>query len=270
MIIDSHAHIGSVLNFNMPSEMLLEAMDKYGIDFALISNVQSAEVGHDQVMIPNDKQISQQQSLIELLDVLQQSKEKLGGLVWVKPLTETITKEFETLIEQNLAYIYGIKFHPYHSKIALNSEEVKPYLALAEKFNLPIVTHTAADYESSPKVVYEVAKQYPNLDFIMVHLGLGTDHEEAINYMASLPNLYGDLTWVTPDNVLKAIEVCGSHKLMFGTDAPINGVDTYDDQVFYQFYFEDMKQVVTTEVYEQFMYKNAMKVFRLKTVNEHR
>lgn len=32
MIIDSHVHIGNIMNFNMPEEMVLKSMEKYNID----------------------------------------------------------------------------------------------------------------------------------------------------------------------------------------------------------------------------------------------
>ena len=43
MIIDSHVHIGNMLGFNMPEEMVLKSMEKYNIDFSLVSNIDSAE-----------------------------------------------------------------------------------------------------------------------------------------------------------------------------------------------------------------------------------
>ena len=43
MIIDCHTHIGKILTFDMPETMLLDSMDKYHIDFALVSNIEGAE-----------------------------------------------------------------------------------------------------------------------------------------------------------------------------------------------------------------------------------
>lgn len=36
MIIDTHAHIGKMLIFDMPEEDLLYSIEKYGIDFSLV------------------------------------------------------------------------------------------------------------------------------------------------------------------------------------------------------------------------------------------
>ncbi|MGL4337399.1 MAG: amidohydrolase family protein [Turicibacter sp.] len=267
MIIDTHTHIGKMLNFDMATEHLLNAMDKYNIDFCLASNITATEVDHNQVPIPNNQQVSQLKSCQNMIEVAKKYPRKIGALLWVKPASEGMSEALDELIKENRAYIYALKFHPYHSKIAFNSEEVKQYFTLARKYHLPIVTHTATDFESSPKLVYEVAKQNPDINFVMVHMGLGSDHEEAIEYISKLPNLYGDSTWVRPEKVIQAIEICGPDKIMFGTDAPINGVDTYDDDMFYNHYLKDIHQNMTEDIYAKFMYQNAMKVFNLKLTN---
>lgn len=266
MIIDSHAHIGKILNFNMAEDMLLESMDIYNISFSLISNGEAAEVDHDQNPIPVENQFRQIELNERLLKLVEKHQDKLGALLWVKPVTEGCTTEFEELIVKNRELIYGIKVHPYHSKLAFNSEEIDKYIQLARKYDLPVVTHTAGDYESSPELVYEVALKYPDVNFVMVHMGLGTDNEKAIELISKLPNIYGDTTWVLPEKGMKAIEVCGIDKIMFGSDNPINGVDTYNDDMFYNFYLEEMEDLLSEEGYEKFTYKNAEKLFKIKAM----
>lgn len=266
MIIDSHAHIGKILNFDMDEETLLESMDIYNIDFSLISNGEAAEVDHYQNTIPAENQFGQIELNERLLKLVERNKRKLGALLWVKPITEGCTAEFEELIENNRELIYGIKVHPYHSKLAFNSEEVDKYIQLARKYDLPVVTHTAGDYESSPELVYEVALKYPDVNFVMVHMGLGTDNEKAIELISKLPNLYGDTTWVLPEKGMKAIEVCGIDKIMFGSDNPINGIDTYNDDMFYNFYLGEMAELLSDEDYEKFICKNATKLFKIKAM----
>jgi len=264
MVIDSHVHIGKVLNFNMPEEMVLASMEKYGIDFSLVSNVEASEVDHDQKLIPKELQFDQIELNKKTIEFAKKNPKKIGALLWIKPLTDSCTKEFEELIIKNRELVYGIKVHPYHSKTAFNSREVEKYIELARKYSLPVVTHTANDYDSNPELVYEVALKNPDINFVMVHMGLGTDNEKAIELISKLPNLYGDITWVAPEKALKAIKVCGSHKILFGTDSPINGLDTYDDDNFYNFYFRDIKNILSKEDYEKLMLKNALKLFNIK------
>lgn len=263
MRIDSHAHIGEMLNFKLSGEILLKSMEKYQIDFCLISNVESAEVDHDQILIPRSLQYSQQESNEKLLELVKQYPQKLGALVWVKPLQEEVDESLERLIQDNRKYIYGLKVHPYHSKVAFNDSKMMPYFELAKKYGLPIVTHTANDDDSSPLHVYEMALKYPDLNFVMAHLGLGTDNELAIELISKLPNLYGDTTWVSAEKALKAVKVCGPHKIMFGTDNPVDGVDTLGKEI-YQDYFQMVKQELTEEVYERLMCLNAKQIFNIK------
>jgi predicted TIM-barrel fold metal-dependent hydrolase len=261
LIIDTHVHIGKMLNFNMQEETLLASMDKYGIDFSLVSNVEGSEVDHEQKTLPKKQQFGQIDLNERLLQFVRKNPEKLGALLWVKP-TEGCTAEFEKLIVKNRDIIFGLKVHPFHSKLSFDSPVINKYIELARKYSLVVVTHTANDYESSPQVAYEVALKNPDVNIVMVHMGLGTDNEKAIELISKLPNLYGDTTWVTSDKTLKAIEVCGIDKILFGSDNPIDGLDTY---TFYKPYFEDMGNILSKEDYEKLMFKNAIKLFKLNS-----
>jgi hypothetical protein len=263
MIIDAHVHIGTIIKFNMPETMLLESMDKYHIDYALVSNIEGCEVDNDQVPIPIEKQFTQREINEKVLRLVRAHPDRLGAMFWIKPATEGCTPEFEAMVAENRDVLYGLKVHPYHSKMSFGSPEVEKYIQLAEKYDLVVVTHTSPDYESSPQVAYEVALKYPKVNIVMYHIGLATDNQEAMQLISRLPNLYGDSCWVTPDKTLQAIEVCGIDKILFGTDNPINGLDTYDDPVFYNYYFDGMQEKLSPIDYEKFMFRNAIRLFKL-------
>lgn len=264
MIIDSHVHIGTFVKTSMPKEMVLESMDKYNIDFSIVSNGSGCEVDHDQLPIPLKEQRTQSDINREMIEFARANSNKIGALLWAKPATEVCDDEFEQMIKENPDIVYGIKVHPYHSKTAFNSEKVQAYIRLAEKYGLCVLSHTACDCDSDPKLVYEMAKKYPKVKFIMAHMGLGTDNQEAIRLISKLPNLYGDTAWVKAEIVEQAIRECGSDKILFGTDNPINGLDTYDDDDFYNRYFVELKSRITEEEFEKLTYKNAINVFGIK------
>ncbi|WP_244834993.1 TatD family hydrolase [Clostridium sp. BJN0001] len=267
MIIDTHTHIGTIAKFNMPKDMLIKSMDKYNIDYALISNIEGAEFDEYQKPIPKEFQHSQKEINESAIEFARQYKDRIGVCMWTKPSTEGCTEEFENMIIENRDIVYGIKFHPYHSKIAFDSPKVEEYMYLAEKYNLPVVVHTDKGPHASPYKVYKMALKHPNIKFVMVHMGLETDNEEAIDLISKLPNLYGDTTWVKPENALKMIKKCGIDKLLFGTDSPIDGEDTYANK-YYQSYFNDFKNELSAEDYDKLMYKNAIKLFNLPIVDK--
>ena len=114
-----------------------------------------------------------------------------------------------------------------------------------------------------------MAKKYPKTKFVMVHMGLGTDNNQAINLISKLPNLYGDTTWVPVQSTLKLIKTAGIEKVFFGSDSPIDGKDTYlcnrnGERSLYQQYFNELKTLISPENYDKLMYENAASVFDIK------
>lgn len=270
MRIDTHVHIGGeMVGFQMSEAMVLAAMEKYQIDYALVSNGDAVEVNHEQVLIPRELQISQEAALERVLKFARSNPKKIGVGVWVKPLQEKITPELEKLIQDNLDIIYAIKLHPFHSNISPADERTIPYLELADKYKLAVVSHTGGCEAAEPVHVFEAAKMFPEVPFVMVHMGLGSDNKVALDLLGKADNLYGDTAWVPMETTIEAIRRYGSKKMMFGSDTPIDGVDTYfcnpkGERSMYQDYFHVLPEKISKEGYEDLMWRNAVEVFKLK------
>lgn len=270
MIIDTHVHIGGeAVGFQMNEQMVIEAMEKYHIAFSLVSSGDAAEMTHQQVLLPEHVQKTQEDSLKRVLKFVRSNPDRLGAAVWVKPYLQGATKELEQLIADNLDVIYAIKLHPFHSNTAPTDKKMLPYLALAEKYDLAVVSHTGGCEAASPKYLYEAAKLFPKVPFVMVHMGLGTDNREAIDLLGKADNLYGDTTWVPMSTTKEVMHRYGSERMVFGSDMPIDGVDTYlcnpkGERSIYQDYFHVLKEEIDKEAYENLMYKNAMRIFKIK------
>lgn len=264
MIIDAHVHIGDVVKFNMSKEMVLKSMEKYNIDFSLFSNIEGVEYDCEQVEIDKEFQKSQKEINEVAISFARENPDKLGVLLWTKPTTEGVNKDFEDLIINNRDVVYGIKVHPFHSKIAFDNPKVEEYIKLAEKYDLPVLTHTAKDDESHVDRVYNMALKYPNVTFVMGHMGLESDNKRAMELMNKLPNLYGDTAWVRPENIIGLVQKYGADKIIFGSDNPIDGLETYAHKEFYDIYFNKLKDAIGEEEYNKIMYKNPMKVYKCK------
>ncbi len=277
--IDTHVHIGGdSTGFGMTEEKVIAAMEKYHIDYMIVSNGDAAEVDHEQKLIPVELQTSQEGALRRVLRFARKHPGKIGVGVWVKPLTETVTEELETLIAENLDIIHAIKLHPYHSKISPVDEKTIPYLELAKRYGLPVVSHTGTGPEDAPIHIYEAAQMFPEIPFVMVHMGLGSDNKEALELLGKADNLYGDTAWVPVETTIEAVRRYGSKKIFFGSDAPIDGIDTYlcnpkGDRSMYQDYFKHplfeqdcgmLQDTLDVDGYEDIMWRNAVRVFRLK------
>lgn len=269
MIIDTHTHIGRSLGFDMKKSDILYMMKEYNIDHCIVSNSECVTHDHEQKEIPKQYLISQTDCTNKALRFARENMGRISIAVWVNPYEEVAP--LENIIKDNLDIICAIKFHPYHSKCRFDSALIDKYIKLAQKYRLPVVTHTGNGECDDVQLVYNVAQNYPDVDFVMVHMGLGTDNNKAIKLIAKLPNLYGDTTWVSVESTLKFLEICGDEKIVFGSDAPIDGKDTYlhngyGQRSLYQAYFNEFKDMVSDSTYQKIMYKNAIRLFNLKDI----
>lgn len=265
MIIDSHAHIGTIPPFDLSTEDILYSMEKYGIDFSIFSSLEAAEFDHEGNPVPPEYQKSQNEVFRDVIREARKAPGKLGIMPWLKVYSEQPDEEFKRLLADNLDIIYGLKLHPFHSRVSPDDERMEPVYRLAAEFNLPIASHTGGCGEAMSDRLYNAAKKHPELSFIMVHMDLGTDNKRALDLLGKLPNLYGDTTWVPVKTTVKAIELYGSEKMLFGTDNPIDGKDTllhnqFGERSLYQQYFNELKELIPPEDYDNLMYKNAQRV----------
>lgn len=259
MIVDSHVHIASWPTLKQCQRDVLTSMKKYHIDFSLISNCNAAEY-------PGKKGevkylVSQVEALKQAIPFVRRHKEKMGLLVWIRPHHETISKEFLDLIEKNRDIIYGLKFHPFCSKLRITSPKMDPYFQLMEHYDLPMLVHTAKDKYSDVFYLGLVSDHHPNLKFIAAHMQLMGDNNQALAVLKNHPNLYGDTAWVKMSFVKQCIEELGPNRIMFGTDNPIDGKDTLSNPI-YQDYFENNESLKKSDL-EKLLYKNAKKLFKL-------
>lgn len=266
MIIDTHVHIGKTIGFSMTEEDVLYSMEQYGIDFSLVSSIEGAECDHKGRRIPQLLQKKQNEVLRKTVRFARENPSEIGALPWVKPLTEQPDEEFVRLISENRDVIYGMKLHPFHSIVAPDDERMEAYYKIAAEYSLPIVSHTGGREEAMSIHLYNAAKKHPELSFVMVHMDLGTDNRRAIELLGKFPNLYGDTTWVPVKSTVEAIRRWGSEKILFGSDSPIDGRDTYlhnrtGDRSLYQEYFHEFRQMVSADDYDNIMYKNAERLF---------
>lgn len=269
-MIDTHVHVGGdEAGFEMNEEMVLTSMKKYNIDISIVSNGDSVEYGDGFTRVPEELQISQEETLARIIKFCRENPGKIYGAFWCKPNHEIITDKIEKMLEENRDIIVALKVHPTLSNLSFADEKMYPYLEMAQKYNLPVMVHTANDEVANPMRVYEMACRYPKLRFIMVHMGLGTDNQLAVELMEKAPNLYADTTWVPVETTLEVIRRFGSERVMFGSDNPIDGLDTYfrspsGEPSLYRQYFGPLKDMISQEDYENLMEKTARKVLGIK------
>ncbi len=137
-----------------------------------------------------------------------------------------------SMVKANPGFM-GLKFHPTIDQVPANDERVKVFLRELSKLQHPlglqysVLIHGAVDY-GEPRQIRELAEEFPNLNFIIGHIFIDNTVEggkdswsrrlEAMQLARDLPNVYLETSWAPWGIILKAVEIAGSDKVIFGTD----------------------------------------------------
>ncbi|MBM1174030.1 amidohydrolase family protein [Microvirga arabica] len=113
---------------------------------------------------------------------------------------------------------YGFQGIKIHGADALPNREV---CEAAREFQLPILV----DVVGKAEVVDMIAPQYPDVPFIIPHLGSFADdwraHERVVEQLVRYPNVYTDTSGVRRfDYLVAAVRRAGASKVIFGSDGP--------------------------------------------------
>ena len=144
-IIDCHMHIGSWPTLRKCGNMILRLIDAKGISYGLISNADCTEYPKKIREDWEPVHVSQEEGLEAALRFARRNEDRIGVLAWVNPNKEALSKKLISLISENRDIVYGIKIHPWESRIKLTHEKVEPYIELARDMKLPVLVHTAYD-----------------------------------------------------------------------------------------------------------------------------
>ena len=109
----------------------------------------------------------------------------------------------------------GVKLHRYDAPISREICEV------ARAFSLPVLY----DVMGAVSVCELLAQEYPDVNFIIPHLGSFADDWRAqiafIDHLVRHPNIYTDSAGVRRFDILvQAVERAGARKILFGSDGP--------------------------------------------------
>jgi predicted TIM-barrel fold metal-dependent hydrolase len=109
----------------------------------------------------------------------------------------------------------GIKCHGFE---AMPTREL---CEAARAFRMPLL----ADVVGRAEVIDMLAPHFPDVNFIVPHLGSFADdwraHQRVIDQLVRYPNVHADTSGIRRfDYIVEAIKRAGAHKILFGSDGP--------------------------------------------------
>ena len=115
----------------------------------------------------------------------------------------------------------GLKLMPVHYAFRAASTAADPLIAIAREFDVPVTVHSG-NFFCHPLEIAEMASRFPDVTFIMDHMGYRYYVLEAVLAAERCPNLYLATTAVfEPHFIQMAINRVGAERVVFGSNAPL-------------------------------------------------
>ena len=231
MIIDSHTHYGHGSSWgNFSPEFVLNVVGD-AVDYIICSNLE----GLDAINLKSELDCN-----LEMIWTAKKYK-KILPLAVCQVDKSADDHVMKYLLSEYPEFI-GLKFHPECEKLPATSPKYNKYLELARKYKKPCLFHSGhiKSRFSSPALIYEKAKEFPDVPIILGHLSTGQrdSHEAAIDIMLESiekedATLYCDTSWIdfgtgNLEDVILLIEKLKNtpkgdftHRILWASDAPI-------------------------------------------------
>jgi predicted TIM-barrel fold metal-dependent hydrolase len=264
MIIDCHVHLNNyheqvAVSLHESLAKLRAAMAEAGVAYSLV--LTSYLVSPHR---PSTRQVVEAVSKIDTLGVV-------AGISY-NNYREKDLRELADYLQDGL--VKGLKLYPGYEHFYPHDKRLKLVYELAEEFDVPVMIHSGDTYTpkgklkfSHPLEIDDVAVDYPNVKFVICHLGNPwlTDCMEVVYKNA---NCYADISGLVlgefteafehymVDEIKDVILYAGDPQyFLFGTDWPICSMTSY---------LKFVRQLeLSPDVYHAMMYENARRLFRL-------
>ena len=208
MIIDSHTHVDLVEAWGWmdPPETILELMDQAGIEKSIIMSYRDATV-------PDDP------ATLYLHQAIQKYPQRLIGYVRINPNSLLAIDALDQAMS-DLGFM-GLKLHPVSYVSFPYTQATVRLMQRAAQYHAPVLFHTGDESLALPEQVAEAARQCPEAQVILAHLGGYYHFDAAIQAGRELPNILIDTSAIPyPWMIRKAIDALGVERVLFASDGP--------------------------------------------------
>ena len=209
MIFDSHMHIGSLgaqYGVSLDAAGLVERMRENAIDAGALFAPENEAVREVVESVPG-----------------------IYGLYWANPRVPGVLEEARAYLGH--PGFVGIKLHPTLDGYPADVPALDPYLEVAAEAGRPVAVHSAPG-DADPKHIRRLAERHPTVPVILYHtyLGPAEGRRRAVRYLGDHPNLYLETSWCRWRTVVRFVEQVGPDRVLFGSDASVDGPAHYRRQ----------------------------------------
>jgi uncharacterized protein len=207
MVLDGHVTIGESRDASLSVELLLETMDRLGIDRALVAPAER--------FVPVDNRSGNE---LTAAAVARSDGRLLAYAVATPWLGAAAVEELRRARESGAV---ALKIDPALQGFDLLDGQVEPLVAFAVEAGWPVYVRTGTPPHALPLQVAWLATRFPECSFVLGKGGATDFSHDGPATLAAAPNVYGDSVYVEWPTALAAADPDGAGKrVVFTTDAP--------------------------------------------------
>lgn len=162
----------------------------------------------------------------------------------------------ETLREALKKEFRGVKLHPRSQQFDPRNESFAWIFEMIAQSGKPLLIHTRCEglAQTDPLHVAKLTEQFPNLKLVLAHFGGGL--KETAIQLKEQKNLFVETSvYACTSAIKKFVEVCGSEKILFGSDAPYSDMQIELMKI--------QKSEITEKEKVNILFKNSAKILKI-------
>ena len=217
MIIDAHAHLSNTDYGN--TESYIKMMKDAGIDQGVAVPGAMLDVRKMTDYITGkakpDNPIPDNQYIEKAI----KGNKNIKGFICINPHDIDVDQQLEK--GRELGFL-GLKLSPLSHQFSFASKGIQSLASLCGDYGFPVYSHVVYSPGASTTKFVQLAKRFPQTNFIVGHMGFGPADQEAVEAAKTLPNFYLETSTGNYLHIQETIKKIGASKVIFGSEYPLS------------------------------------------------
>jgi uncharacterized protein len=217
MVIDAHAHV-SPTTYGA-TKGYLEQLEQSDIQQGVIGPGAMLDVRRMSDYLTGNARPDNKAPNNEYVEQSFQSHTRLHGLACVDPQEPRAVETLDQYLKRGFR---GLKLAPLVHALSFASDAVADLVTLCGERGVPVYSHAAPRPGGDTAGFAELARRFPQANFVLEHLGSGPADQVATAAATRLDNFFLETSLGTYLHIQESVKKAGAHKVVFGSEYPLS------------------------------------------------